>query len=258
MATQDLFLLISLGIIILWTFRLARAKGVNPWIWTVGVALLIALTWNFAQQFLPMVAMAPLIFLLLFRSPLFRRMRKPESRPCPNCGVADAVGRNFCVQCGWDLSRAPEPEVGNEGTVEGLSAVAQDSPIGSAPNGSEVATSDRREVDVSGATPPSEESARATEPVIAAETTVAPVEPEQEAPQPAPKPPSQLPTPANMTERGASLFNQGRYQEAIDQFTKAIALDPTFREAWQRRAEAYGKLGRQEQQNADLRRLEAI
>ena len=63
------------------------------------------------------------------------------------------------------------------------------------------------------------------------------------SPPPAPRP---IPTPANLTERGVSLFNQGRFQEAIDQFTKAIALDPDYKEAWERRAEAYGRLGRPE------------
>ncbi len=61
-----------------------------------------------------------------------------------------------------------------------------------------------------------------------------------------------------MTARGIELFNEGRYQESIDQFTKAIALDSNYREAWERRAEAYGRLGRPERQQADQRRLEAF
>ena len=136
---------------------------------------------------------------------------------------------------------------------------------------------------------PESVSAAAAEPVLAQEATETPVgggaavrsdaaptpepsrEPEQSVqPEPAPelepdpvptqvqRPRRPLPTPANLTERGVSLFNQGRFQEAIDQFTKAIALDPNYREAWERRAEAYGRMGRSERQKADQSRLEAI
>jgi Flp pilus assembly protein TadD len=66
------------------------------------------------------------------------------------------------------------------------------------------------------------------------------------------------PTAANMTERGIWLFNQGRIQESIDQFTKALALDVDFKEAWEHRAEAYSRLGRGEQAAEDRRRLQAI
>ena len=77
---------------------------------------------------------------------------------------------------------------------------------------------------------------------------------------PAAAPPAvrRSPTAANLTERGIALFGQGRVQEAIDQFTKAIALDPKYKLAWEQRAEAYGRLGRAEQQAADRRQLETI
>ena len=77
-------------------------------------------------------------------------------------------------------------------------------------------------------------------------------------PERPPREPRPIPTPANLTARGIELFNEGRFQEAIDQFTKAIALDPNYREAWERRAEAYGRMGRSERQKADQSRLEAI
>ena len=103
----DIILLISLAVVVLWTTRLARAKGLNPWMWGVGSALLIAVAWNFlTPQFLGLVGMTPLFFLLLFRSPLFRRSKATASVPCPRCGAPDTGGLNFCVQCGWDLSRS--------------------------------------------------------------------------------------------------------------------------------------------------------
>ena len=61
-----------------------------------------------------------------------------------------------------------------------------------------------------------------------------------------------------MTERGVKLFNQGRTQEAIDQFTKAIALDANYTDAWAKRAEAYALLGRGDQAAEDQRRLDSL
>ena len=67
-----------------------------------------------------------------------------------------------------------------------------------------------------------------------------------------------VPTAPGMTQWGIDLFDLGRIQEAIDQFTKAIALDPNFKMAWERRAEAYTNLGRGEEAAEDRRRLRAL
>ena len=61
-----------------------------------------------------------------------------------------------------------------------------------------------------------------------------------------------------MTARGAALLSEGRLQEAIDQFTKAIALDPKHREAFERRAEAYTQQGRGERAEEDYRQIQAL
>jgi Tfp pilus assembly protein PilF len=61
-----------------------------------------------------------------------------------------------------------------------------------------------------------------------------------------------------MTERGVRLFNQDRIQESIDQFTKAIALDANYTEAWAKRAEAYARLGRGAEAAEDRRRLDSL
>ena len=262
---QDILLLISLGIIVLWTWRLARSKGLNPWYWGVGTALLVVIGWMFFRQYLAPVVMAPLIFLLLFRSPLFRKNRQPESTPCPSCGAPDTGGLNFCVQCGWDLSRLTMEQPGSTSEIptaqEGPAEEAggqqqQESPVAESPP-PRAADEEPTEVAAGYAPPPTPEVQ--PEPVLAQEATAAPL-PEEAPAQPAPPPrePRPIPTPANLTARGIELFNEGRFQESIDQFTKAIALDPNYREAWERRAEAYGRLGRPERQQADQRRLEAI
>ena len=324
LSIQTILQLLSLGIIVLWTTRLARSKGLNPWMWGVGSVLLIGLAWNFSPNFLAPVVIAPLIFLLLFRSPIFRRGKSAESMPCPSCGAPETGGLNFCVQCGWDLSRgsAENPQQGqatfnsagvaeapvaeerpaepspvrNEGSPEaeasdvdvaGTGDVIQpaaqeaaqgavpESESGSAPEAAPAPVADHAPTTVPDGAPES-----TPEPVLAQQATTEPApasatetvsesapstmpgpEPQPVPPSPAASPPPAprpIPTPANLTERGVSLFNQGRFQEAIDQFTKAIALDPDYKEAWERRAEAYGRLGRPERQKADQRRLEAF
>ncbi len=270
MATQEILLLISLGIIVLWTTRLARSKGLNPWYWAVGTAVLVILAWTFSRQFLAPVVMAPLIFLLLFRSPLFRKNRQPESSACPRCGAVDTGGLNFCVQCGWDLSlttmdqassggeAAPSPEARRDdaGTQQDESVQPAESPDLSTAPESRQAEEVQEPVQEAESAP---QPAAAPEPVLAQEATPAPVE--EQAPVQPERPrrePRPIPTPANLTARGIELFNEGRFQESIDQFTKAIALDPNYREAWERRAEAYGRMGRSERQKADQSRLEAI
>ena len=66
------------------------------------------------------------------------------------------------------------------------------------------------------------------------------------------------PTAAVMTSRGIERFDEGKFQEAIDQFTKAIALDPKYVDAWERRAEAYAQLGRPKQAEEDRRHLQGL
>lgn len=66
--------------------------------------------------------------------------------------------------------------------------------------------------------------------------------------------PSPAPTAAVMLERGLARLGEGRPQEAIDQFTKALALDANYRQALEQRAEAYAQMGRHELAAADRQR----
>lgn len=284
--------LISLAIIVLWTARLARAKGMNPLAWGVGSALLMAAGW-FAlpewRSYMVFVGMGPLVFLLLFRSSLFRRGNSAATAAparvaaaCPRCAAADPGGQNYCVHCGWDLSRLytesaaeadstapaaspPEPAVTVLETTTDIPSAAVTETAADIPataiteTASKPAETAIEEKVAPAATPETPPAAPATAPTLAQDTEPPP-EPVETAPAPPPPPPAvrRSPTAANLTERGIALFGQGRVQEAIDQFTKAIALDPQYRLAWEQRAEAYGRLGRAEQQAADRRQLETI
>ena len=297
--------LISLAIIVLWTARLARAKGMNPLVWGVGSALLMAVGWFVLPEnwrnYMVFVGMGPLVFLLLFRSPLFRRGNsaataapaRVAAATCPRCAAADPGGQNYCVHCGWDLSRAyaesadsaetaapaaspPEPAGAVMETAADIpAATVTESPADipatavtespadipaaaikeTTPKPAETAT----EETVTPAAIPQKPPAAPVAAPILAQDTEPPPEPVETAPATPPTPAvRRSPTAANLTERGIALFGQGRVQEAIDQFTKAIALDPQYKLAWEQRAEAYGRLGRAEQQAADRRQLETI
>ena len=69
---------------------------------------------------------------------------------------------------------------------------------------------------------------------------------------------SEIPTAVGLTNRGIERLNKGKVQESVDQFTKALAMDPNYAEAWEQRAEAYSQLGRNDDAEEDRRRLAAI
>lgn len=94
---------------------------------------------------------------------------------------------------------------------------------------------------------------------VTAESGGVPAEPADVESDATPRPwgipqPSPAPTAAVMLERGLARLGAGHPQEAIDQFTKALALDATYRPALEQRAEAYARLGRPELAAADRQR----
>ncbi|MFP6636044.1 MAG: tetratricopeptide repeat protein [Dehalococcoidia bacterium] len=121
------------------------------------------------------------------------------------------------------------------------------------------------------AAPTPTESTQVEEPVAAEsaveEAPAAPeVHPEEipvEAPAPVPAPsrpllPQVVPTAVALTDRGIERLNEGRIQESIDQFTKALAMDPNYGVAWEKRAEALSQMGRDDEAEEDRLRLAAI
>ena len=223
----DIALYVALTLVLMWTVRMARSKGKNPWLWG-GLAFILMVIPS-----LKLLSVIPIIFLMFMKGSPNPGGSINQASVCPRCQAPFLRNSRFCTSCGWDLAERyyPEPVREERGPV-----AAQ-------------AVEDREPVDV--AAPPPRRPMDEPPP--------APAEP---APPPftPPKKPVTLvlPTAAGMTERGVSLFNQGRIQESIDQFTKAIALDPNYVEAWARRAEAYAQLGRGNEAAEDRRRLDAL
>ena len=253
------------GVIVLWTLRLARSRGQSPWLWG-GASILLMMASRLLgldEGTLPVIlGIAPMVFLLFFRKAPQAPVDIPEDRViCPKCQAYHATGHNFCVNCGWQLDQPYAPE----GTITADSSKIEQ-PGAAATPASETPADD---------IPATQEQveAGASAPVMASEQAITidssadsieeqPVEPVAVEPVPAappPKPAFRFPlTAAGLTERGVSLFTQGRVQEAVDQFTKAIALDPDYRPAWAKRAEAYLRLGLSQKAEEDQQRLEGI
>ena len=202
------------------------------------------------------LCMAPMVGLVFIpaRPAPDGEVEQDTSIYCPRCQHAHEPGPNFCTNCGWELNRAYATDEASQDqapTQEPVLASTTEDVPGTEAN--------------AGAEQPS--PAVGVDPVMAAEQQSA--EATMAATQtPAPEPgpaftavPNKITRPLTasaMTEAGLTLFNQGRVREAVDQFTKAIALDPRYRDAWANRAKAYNELGLSEKAAADQAQLEAI
>ena len=276
---RDIFLYALTFFVAFWTARAALARGRNPWVWG-GAALVVGLL-PFDQ--LRLLSVAPVLYLMFFVRPTEQRDKRQQRDACSKCASAHSPGQNFCTKCGWDLSREYSPEA-NDTVLASEMRQPQSSPIATMerppeapaePPAPPVATAIAPEAPLELAPEPAASSEHTSE-VSAQSATTAPesfldeeraTEPlDTEAdsePEPAPRPwglpnPGPAPTAEAMTSRGAALLSEGRLQEAIDQFTKAIALDPKHREAFEHRAEAYTRQGRGERAEEDHRRIQAL
>ena len=250
---SQVFSYLSLGFIVLGTFGLARSKRRNPLLW--GGISLLSLVFILVYQWSPLLAMGPMIVLLFLRPP--RRVVEepvPQSVNCPKCHALHAPGHSFCVNCGWELSEpytegvTPPTEPVLRTRTEPPEAVITEETASPAPTAP---------VETQTPPPPQPEPARSP----AAE----PLRVEEDAEQaPASPPPSPRPsfryriTPAGFTERGLDLFNEGKFQEAVDQFTKAIAIDPSYRPAWAQRSQAYRMLGLSGKAEEDQKQFDGL
>ena len=208
-------------------------------------------------------------------------MEKPSSQTtitCPKCQAYHALGHTYCVNCGWELKR---PFTEPTGTRSGGATAPriQLEPM------AEVESADRVEHSTSAASTPAQptemkpETETASTDSVSSETvTPEPITPEpistsdagegegEEVPAEPVDPEPVVPapvisrpiTPARFTQQGLDLLGLGKFQEAIDQFTKAIALDATYSSAWEHRAEAYARQGRDDKAVEDRRTLESL
>ena len=72
------------------------------------------------------------------------------------------------------------------------------------------------------------------------------------------RPPAHESSAVQLTEDAKNLLAQGEAKEASNLLTKAIALDPTYGEAWGVRADAYDQLGRRASASGDRRKARSM
>ena len=257
-----ILLYVALTLVLVWTVRIARSKGRNPWLWG-GLAFILMLIPD-----LKLLAVIPMIVLMFMKGAQQPNKTPSESSSCPRCRGTFIRNARFCTSCGWDLAERyyPETVLEDEKSVAtqavedlepvGVSDPVRQGPVHEAPPAP--APESPAEASIEAESPEaSPDTSPETSPDPAPDTSMDVTLPPPFTPRKKPES-VVLPTPAVMTERGVGLFNQGRIQESIDQFTKAIALDPNYVDAWARRAEAYAQLGRGNEAAEDRRRLEAL
>ena len=279
---------VSLGLVVLWTARLARVKRRNPLVWG-GIALVLIVV---AETMVPnvpsIIGMAPMVALLFLKPvPAAAPEPAPETVTCPKCHAYHAAGHSYCVNCGWELRRpySEEPQGAGEpmrsaavdtgpreatATAEPPPEVsaaipAEDDRDAWAPsnaeavNEPETAMSDPYE-ETEAAEPEGGEPVAEAEPEVhdsaedeasEARATVADapeISEAAEAAEPERAGFGSIPTfrqpltPALFTGRGVEYSGESRFQEAVDQFTKALALDGQYRPALEGRRDAYLQL----------------
>jgi len=294
-ATTDLILIFLVPFVAYWTARLALARGRSPWLWG-GAALILGIPWPGVN--LPILGVVPVLFLMFFVRPTARRDIEPRNacskcasphspgqNYCTKCGwdlsrEDSPEGADTELAAEWHQSQsagAAALERPSESSVPETAgdfkpAAAEQEPSPPPDAAPEQADSlpgvapDRFAPEAPEQEPEAVvQEARADEPVAPApEEAVADASEPAEAPEPEPARPWGIPEPGPaptaevMTARGAVLLSEGKLQEAIDQFTKAIALDPRHREAFERRAEAYSRQGRQDRAEEDHQQAQAL
>ena len=251
---ENLFLILAAFLIVVWTVRLARSKGRHPWMWG-GAALILS---SIPPHSL--FGIIPIVILLVLRRNQDSVDAMPAQPACPKCNTLHSRDHSYCVNCGWELTRpyADETSTGEEQVSTQISsqstepmAATADSPAAQSEDPEAELVAEVESTSQLEPTPP--------EPVLQDAPAGAPTESPEEVPAELEiRRHRGIPTAAGLTQWGIDLFDLGRIQESIDQFTKAIALDPNFKMAWERRAESYTKLGRGEQAAEDRRRLRAL
>ena len=237
---------ISMGLIVLWTIRLAASKQQNPWMWALASVALMAIPYMFSQPFMGLLGMLPMLFLLVLKKPrneLENHTMESATRiNCSKCDVSHLDTYKYCVNCGWELTEIYQ-NINDENSQYGPD---QALPLGA---GSSQPFEDVPTIDFDSVPAGS-----------TATTTSSDYTHDDLMPQVQPQSSFRIPTLSaeSLTTKGTHLFTEGRFQEAADQFTKAIALDPKYYLAWSKRAETYLKMGMIQKAEEDFRNLEAI
>ena len=244
---NDILLYISLGLAILWSIRMAQSKRRNPFVWAgLTFSLMLVPTLLF-PSLPPILGITPLLILV------FLKPSKPVSEPsvpdqiiCPKCTASHMNGYNYCVNCGWELTKPySNTPVSIDRTEEPL-----DNPVELPVYESQQATLKDELGDLD-----KHERLEGGLEVIPTDNGTEDENQSEGDARPIPVRPT---TAAGFTDLGITLSVEGRHREAIDQFTKSIALDAQYTLAWEKRAASYQVLGLNEKSSQDLEHLKGL
>ena len=227
-----LFTLFSLGIVTLWAARLAMGRRRSPYLWGGAALGLSILPIIVGLNGLQILGILPVVALMIMQPVKIQKQINTGNRFCPYCGAQQTPtyniidGNNTSIE--WTCSgcdRSVTEHLAPPTTPEPDKTSTDESDILKAPLLLEEQHT-REEAPTS-----------VTEPEETTPTYIVP--PEKEAPNFVP---SSL-TAQVFTDRGKALLSENKFTEAIDQFTKALAMDKVYIEALNRRIAAYQHLG---------------
>ena len=245
----EIFQYLVVFLLAVWTARLAITKGRNGWTWGGAALILGLLPWH-------LIGVIPVLALMFVKSPAKYDNTPVNPLNCVRCNKSHIEGQHFCTGCGWDLSQTSTAQKSEDDQIPLEQPLIIPNAIDSNLIGEVRETVEFPSLDA--------ELLPEDKPVTADATPAEPdhvaisEEPQQEHIPWGTYDVGEAPTAADMVSRGIERFTEGKVQEAIDQFTKAIALDPKYAEAWKRRSEAYAQLGRSQQAEEDRRHLQTL
>ena len=246
---NDILLYISLGLAVLWSIRMAQSQRRPPFVWAGLTFALMLIPTLLLPSLPPILGITPLLILVFLKpSKPVGDTSIPDQIICPKCTAPHMGGYNYCVNCGWDLAKPYSDTSVSSDPVELVSDPVSKSSepveyesqphITSTTSDAETYEKSESELEIS----PTErhvedkkQSEEAQAPIVVRPTTA-----------------------AGFTDLGIRLSEEGRHREAIDQFTKSIALDSKYALAWEKRAESYKILGLNDKSSQDLDHLKGL
>ena len=246
---NDILLYISLGLAVLWSIRMAQSKRRNPFVWAGLTFALMLIPTLLLPSLPPILGITPLLILVFLKpSKPVGDTSIPDQIICPKCTAPHMGGYNYCVNCGWepakpysDTSVSSDPvELVSDPVSKSSEPVEYESQphITSTTSDAETYEKSESELEISPTERHVEDkklSEEAQAPIVVRPTTA-----------------------AGFTDLGIKLSEEGRHREAIDQFTKSIALDSKYALAWEKRAESYKILGLNDKSSQDLDHLKGL
>ena len=245
---SEIFQYIVIFSLAVWTARLAITKGRNGWTWGAAALILGLLPWH-------LIGVIPVLALMFMKAPVGSNPAQTGLLACARCSKPHSDSQHFCTGCGWDLNQTDPPEsIENEQAPidpPRTPTTIHSTTVARVPEDAEPSDPDPEAVSAPQSATGHDEAFPDNP------ETVSQVSEEDYVPW-GTYDVGEAPTAAVMVSRGIERFGEGKFQEAIDQFTKAIALDPQYADAWERRSEAYTQLGRSQQAEDDRRHLQGL